>query len=308
MDNLDLRQLRIFLEIYKTQSISQAAASLDLGQPAVSMALAKLREHYGDPLFSRTSSGMLPTPLAEQIVGPMRLALSTLTSTLQHRVSFDPVHSDRLFRLCITDIGQRVIIPRLLAHLKHSAPAIRMELSYVSERTSKDLEAGHIDLALGYISGLDAGFYQQALFTERFICMASRDHPRIRRGRMSLRDFERERHLVISTQGSGHHLIDRKIEEELGIQRKVGLRIPNYLGVVSSIIDSDYLALVPERFGRIVSQHNPVRLVELPFRLEPYRVMQHWHGRYANDPGLKWLRKVIAQLFGDAASTHGREE
>ncbi|WP_051156195.1 LysR family transcriptional regulator [Herbaspirillum huttiense] len=141
MDNLDLRQLRIFLEIYKTQSISQAAASLDLGQPAVSMALAKLREHYGDPLFSRTSGGMLPTPLAEQIVGPMRLALSTLTSTLQHRVSFDPARSDRLFRLCITDIGQRVIIPRLLAHLKQAAPAIRMELSYVSERTSKDLES-----------------------------------------------------------------------------------------------------------------------------------------------------------------------
>ncbi len=102
-------------------------------------------------------------------------------------------------------------------------------------------------------------------------------------------------------------MIDRKIEEELGIQRKVGLRIPNYLGVVSSIIDSDYLALVPERFGRIVSHHNPVRLVELPFRLEPYRVMQHWHGRYANDPGLRWLRQIIARLFGDAggAGPHG---
>ncbi|MBB3213063.1 DNA-binding transcriptional LysR family regulator [Herbaspirillum sp. Sphag1AN] len=298
MDNLDLKQLRIFIEIFKTESISQAAINLDIGQPAVSMALAKLRDHFADPLFVRTSKGMQPTPLAEEIISPMRLAFTTITATLNHRSNFDPMVSDRLFGLCITDIGQRVIMPRLLEYCKKHAPSIRIDLSYVSEHTVRDLESGTIDLAQGYIAGLDAGFYQQALFTDRFVCMLRQGHPRIENGRLTMADFERESHLVISTQGSGHHIVDKKIEE-MGIQRKVGLRIPNYLGVISSIVDSDYLAIVPERFGKIVAVNTPVQLISLPFKLDSFRVMQHWHGRYANDPGVIWLRKVMTTLFSE---------
>ncbi|WP_016832686.1 LysR family transcriptional regulator [Herbaspirillum lusitanum] len=297
MNNLDLKLLRIFIEIHKTQSISQAAINLDLGQPTVSMALAKLREHFDDPLFARTSQGMQPTPLAEEIVGPMRLAFTTLTSTLQHRTRFDPATSDRMFGLCMTDVGQRVVMPQLLAYCKKHAPLVRFDLSYVSEGTVRDLESGAVDLALGYLAGIDAGFYQQALFTERFVCLVSSDHPRITGKRLTLRDFEEEAHIVVATEGTAHNVVDKMLTEQ-HIKRKIGLRIPNYLGVVSSVIDTDFLAIVPEKFGEIVSDNNPVRLLPLPLKLEDYRVMQHWHGRFANDLGIKWLRQTMMKLFG----------
>lgn len=299
MDNLDLKLLRIFIEIHKTRSISQAADILDLGQPAVSMALARLREHFDDPLFVRTSQGMQPTPLADEIIGPMRLAFTALTSALQQRTRFDPASSDRLFGLCMTDVGQRVVMPQLLAYCRKHAPAVRFDVSYVSDRTVRDLESGATDLAVGYLSGIDAGFYQQALFTERFTCMVSRDHPRIRGKSLSLKEFENEAHIVVATEGTAHHVIDKMLAEK-NVARKVGLRIPNYLGVVSSVIDTDFLAIVPERFGKIVSDNNPIRLLPLPFKLEDYRVMQHWHGRFANDLGIRWLRQVMVELFGQA--------
>ncbi|QRX81809.1 LysR family transcriptional regulator [Glaciimonas sp. PAMC28666] len=296
MDNVDIKMLRIFEEIYRTQSISRAAENLDLGQPAVSMALAKFRRHYGDQLFVRTSNGMEPTALADEIIDSVRLGLSTLTSTLEHRANFDPAVSDRMFRICMTDVGQRVMMPTLLAHFKVAAAAIRIDLTYVSEKTAKHLESGELDLALGFLTGLGHGFFQQALFTERFVCLVSSDHPRLNGDKVSIKQFEAESHLVVSTQGTGHSVVEKMFEEQ-GIRRKIGLRIPNFLGVLSNIIDTEYLAIVPERFGKIVAANNSMKLLELQFDLPDYRVMQHWHERYSNDPGVTWLRNTVMELF-----------
>lgn len=299
MKNVDIKMLSVFDEMYRSKSVSRTAEKLDLGQPAISMVLAKFRRHYGDPLFVRTGDGMEPTPLADAIIGPIRQALTTLHLTLQHRASFEPSGSDRMFALCMTDIGQRVIMPKLLTHLRSAAPSVRIDLSYVSERTPKDLESGEVDLAVGFLSGLDAGFFQQGLFSERFVCMVSTRHPRLSGTSLTVAQFESESHLVVATQGTGHGIIDKTLQD-LGITRKIGLRIPNFLGVVSNIIDTEYLAIVPYRFGETIVTTNATKLLELPFEVPPYRVMQHWHSRYALDPGLVWLRKTVSELFRES--------
>lgn len=296
MNNIDTKMLAVFDEMYRSKSVSRTADKLNLGQPAVSMALAKFRRHYGDPLFVRTSEGMEPTPLADAIIGPIRQALTSLTLTLQHRASFDAASSTRMFRICMTDIGQRVMMPNLLSHFRATAPSVRIDLSYVSENTPNDLESGQVDLALGFLSGIDAGFFQQGLFSERFVCMISNRHPRLRGESLTLSEFEAESHLVVATQGTGHGVVEQTLHE-LGITRNIGLRIPNFLGVVSNITDSEYLSIVPYRFGQILVKSNHTKLLELPFEIPAYRVMQHWHSRYALDPGIIWLRKTISELF-----------
>lgn len=296
MENIDIKMLSVFDELYRSKSVTRTAEVLDLGQPAISMVLAKFRRHYDDALFVRTSEGMEPTPLAEAIIGPLRQALTTLTLTLQHRASFDPTRSDRMFAICMTDIGQRVVMPKLLAHLRVVAPAVRVDLTYVSEHTPKDLESGQVDLAIGFLSGLDAGFFQQGLFSERFVCLVSSRHPRLRGTSLTLDEFEAESHLVVATQGTGHGIIEKTLQG-MGIARKIGLRIPNFLGVVSNIVDTDYLAIVPYRFGETVVHTSATKLLELPFEVPTYRVMQHWHSRYAHDPGIVWLRNTVSELF-----------
>lgn len=296
MENLDLRGLTVFAEVYRTGSISRAAENLDMGQPAVSMLLAKFRKHYNDPLFVRTSLGMQATPLADDIVGPIREAMTVLKFALLHRVSFDASTSTRMFRLCMTDIGQRVMMPRLLAHLRQVAPDVRIDLSYTSERTARQLESGEVDLALGFLSKLDAGIYQQQIFTDRFVCIANKDHPRLHGSTLSLKAFEKESHLVVATQGTGHVIVEETLERN-HIERRVGLRIPNFLGVISNIASTEYLAIVPERFARLVADTSPIKAMELPFSVPKYRVMQHWHERYARDPAIMWLRTTIGELF-----------
>lgn len=296
MDNLDLKNLMVFDEVYRTGSISRAAEKLDVGQSAISMILAKFRRHYNDPLFVRTSEGMRPTRLADEIVGPIRQAMTSLKTTLQHRAAFDPGSSDQMFSLCMTDIGQRVMMPRLLEHFREVAPDVRIDLSYTSANTARQLESGEVDLALGFLANLNAGIFQQQLFTDRFVCIVNRDHRRLRGKALTLEEFQREFHLTVATRGTGHVIVEETLERN-NIRRKVGLRIPNFLGVVSNIVCTEYLAIVPERFARIIAESNSIKVMELPFSVPNYRVMQHWHERSSRDPATTWLRETIRTLF-----------
>lgn len=296
MMNLDLKNLMVFDEVYRTASISRAAENLDMGQSAVSMILAKFRKHYGDALFVRTSNGMQPTRLAEDIVGPIRQAMHALQVTLEHRASFDPATSTRMFRLCMPDVGQRIVMPKVLDHLRTAAPGVRLDLSYPSEATGRLLESGEVDLALGFFAQLEAGYFQQKLFDDRFVCIVNRKHPRLRGSTLTLEQFQAEFHVIVATQGTGHFIVEQTLEHH-GIRRKMGLRIPNFLGVVSTIASTEYLAIVPERFARIVAIGNQIKVIELPFEVPGYRVMQHWHERYAKDPAVTWLRETINTLF-----------
>jgi DNA-binding transcriptional LysR family regulator len=296
MDNLDLKNLFVFDEVYRTASISRAAENLDMGQSAVSMILAKFRKHYGDPLFVRTSDGMQPTPLAQDIVGPIRQAMNALQVTLEHRASFDPATATRMFRLCMPDVGQRIVMPKLLDYLRKAAPGVRIDLSYPSELTARLLESGELDLAIGFLAQLEAGYFQQKLFDDRFVCIVNRKHPRLRGSALTLEQFQAESHLIVATQGTGHFIVDQILERN-GIRRKMGLRIPNFLGVISTIASTEYLAIVPERFACIIANGNQIKVMELPFDVPQYAVMQHWHERYSKDPAVTWLRESINASF-----------
>src|SRR5665647_3814421 len=133
MEFIDIRLLAVFNEIYKTRSVTAAAQALALGQPAVSVALSKLRHQFGDPLFVRTSSGMEPTPFGEGLVRPVRAVLDALDVVLGHRDDFDPQSSERIFRICMTDISQLVLLRKLWEKLRVAAPAIRIEIFPLSK-------------------------------------------------------------------------------------------------------------------------------------------------------------------------------
>lgn len=295
MKYLDVRFLRVFDEIYKTRSVSRAADQLDLGQPAVSIALGKLREHFGDPLFVRTSRGMEATPLGESLARPVQEALEALDRVLGQRSSFEPATANRSFRIAMTDISQLVLLPRLWEQLHRIAPGVRIDIAPLSDDTARMLESGEADLALGFMPQLEAGFYQQALFRQRYVCLASSQHPRIR-GALSLADYATESHAVVTTSGTGHLILDRELARH-GIPRRVVLQIPNFLGVVFVVEHTDLIVTIPERLADLVKGRGDFRIHPVPFELPDYAVKQHWHERYHHDPGNMWLRQVISGLL-----------
>lgn len=298
MNTIDLRLLSVFDEIYKTRSVSAAALALGLGQPAVSVALAKLRQQLDDPLFVRTSAGMEPTPFGESLVPRVRSVLDAVDQVLGHRNDFDPSTSARTFRICMTDISQLVLLPPLLKTLGESAPDLRIEIFPLSGETARLLESGEADLALGFMPQLEAGFYQQLLFNQSFSCMVSAHHPRIGE-RLSLAQFEAENHVVVSASGSAPLILDREIAR-LGIRRKIALQIPNFLGAAFVVEHTDHLITIPQRLGDVLQGRGALRILPVPFALPSYSVKQHWHERYHHDPGSRWLRGVISQLMSEA--------
>lgn len=297
MKPIDIRLLSVFDEIYKTRSVTAAALALNLGQPAVSIALSRLRQQLGDPLFVRTSSGMEPTPFGEGLVRPVRAVLDALDLVLGHRNEFDPATSRRTFRICMTDISQLVLLPRLWKTLRVSAPGIHIEIFPLSKDTAQLLETGEADLAMGLMPQLEAGFYQQLLFRQSFVCMVGADHPRIT-DQLSLAQFEAEDHVVVSSSGSAPLVLDREIAR-LGIKRRIALQIPNFLGAAFVVEHTDHIITIPERLGDVLQGRGAFRIFPVPFALPDYEVKQHWHERYHHDPGSRWLRGVISGLLSE---------
>ena len=295
LDTIEIRLLQVFDAIYKMRSVTEAAVALDLSQPAVSVALSKLRHHFGDPLFVRTSAGMEPTPFGEALVRPVRGALEALELVMGQQSHFEPASSKRLFRICMTDISQLVLLPRLWEALTLTAPGVRIDVLPLGSDIARLLESGDADLALGLMPQLEAGFYQNVLFSQKFVCMVSAHHPRIQT-ELRLEQFSSESHAVVSSSGAGPLILDREINR-LGIQRKIALNIPNFIGAALVVEHTDLILTIPERLADVLQGRAAVRIFPVPFPLPQYDVKQHWHERFHNDPGSQWLRRVIADLM-----------
>ena len=297
MAGLDLDWISVFDEVYQSGSVSKAAERLGMAQSAASTALNKLRRHFGDRLFTRTAQGMLPTPRAQELYPALREVLAQLEIARGSRVAFDAATAQRSFRICLTDISEVVLLPALLGHLRQAAPGVRIETEIVSTASARRLEDGEVDLAVGFMPQLDAGFYQQTLFKQNFVCLVAKDHPRVTGARMTVKRFASEAHAVVASSGTGHAIVDKTIAKQR-IDRHVVAHLSSFLGVARIVARTELLVIVPRVLGEVLATQEPVKLVEPPFALPSYAVKQHWHERFHADAGNMWLRRTMAQLFG----------
>jgi len=296
MAKLDIEWLNVFEEVYRTQSVSRAAESLGIGQANASIALNKLRRHFGDQLFSRTSRGMEPTPYAQQIHPEVSASLVRLAKLTGPRATFNPATARRQFRIGMTDISEIVVLPTLVNHLRHVAPGVLIEAERISTDSPQRLESGEIDLAVGFMPQLDAGFYQQTLFEQNFVCLAAEHHPRVQSA-PNKRAFLAEGHIVVTAPGTGHAIVEKVLAQK-GYRRRVVMKVPSFLAVARIVAQTELLVIVPRRLGEMLAEQERVRLLEPPIKLLSFAVKQHWHERFHADTGNAWLRYTLAQLLG----------
>jgi DNA-binding transcriptional LysR family regulator len=295
MAKLDLDWLSVFVQIYKTQSVSRAAVQLGMEQASASVVLNKLRQHFNDPLFCRTSIGMEPTPRAQAIYPDLAEVLLRVEKARGASPEFVPAQARREFRLCMTDISEIVLLPRLINYLQQTAPGLIIEADKISPESRRRLEAGDIDLAVGFTPDLEAGFYQQALFAQDFVCLASADHPRIQK-KLTRKAFITEGHIHVMTAGTGHSIVDRVLSKH-NIERRIVLRLHSFLGVARIVEQTEFLVIVPRLLGNSLALQERVQLLEVPVPLPSYKVKQHWHERFNSDAGNMWLRQTMVKLF-----------
>lgn len=293
-DLFDAKLLRLFELLHHTGSVTRAAEELGLSQPTVSIWLAKLRTQFNDPLFVRTAEGMQPTPRADSLIGTVQHALEAFRLLSSSEPVFNPVTARRNFRICMTDASHITLLPQLLTHVRALAPNVRLDAARIDADMPLALQTGDADLAIGLVPQLEAGFYQQTLFTQDWVCLANRGHPRIGKS-LSLRQYKEEAHILIAA-GTGALLQSEALKRQR-INRRVLLELPGFLGLPAILATTDLLVTLPRQIGETLAQFNNLKVINCPVEIPSFTVKQHWHARYHHDPANKWLRQLCAELF-----------
>lgn len=298
LEDIDLNLLVIFNRLLVERSVSKVADKLGLSQPAVSNALARLRKLTGDSLFLRTSQGMEPTPFAQQMAAPIVQALGMIHSAVNQRASFDAATVKRAFTVGMTDIGEIYFLPKLMEALARDAPGVAMStVRNAAVNLRDEMEAGHIDLAIGLLPQLKAGFYQRLLFRQRYVCMFRKGHGLDKR-RLSLTEFSSAHHVVVVSEGTGHGKVDELLARA-GVARKVVLTVPHFVAVGHILQHSDMVATVPERLAQALVGPFGLAYVKHPAPLPEIAINLFWHAKYQKDPANEWLRNMVFRLHAD---------
>ncbi len=296
--DIDLNLLVVFQEVFQERQISSVARKLNLSQPAVSNALARLRKTFNDELFVRTSLGMQPTPLAQQLADPVAAALGTITKALNQQERFDGPTSQRRFTIAMTDVGEMYFMPRLVEHSQTHTPDIKIATVRAnSVDLMAEMETGRIDLALGAFDEVSGALYHRRLFQQDYVVL-HRQHHRLMREGSGLKEFLAAEHLLVSTMESPYDKINQALEKA-GVKEAAKFTVPHFSAVPYMVSHTDLLAIVPEKLALSAAQHFRLAYSKAPLKLPKLQTNVFWHRRFAQDEGNQWLRQLLVELFGE---------
>jgi DNA-binding transcriptional LysR family regulator len=298
MLQLDLNLLYVLVALERKRSVSGAAVALQKSQPAVSSALARLREFFNDPLFVRSGNSMQPTPRALALIEAAREVLERVGTEIVSAPSFDPLTTQQPINIALSDVGEVVFLPAILNDMRIHAPnALVRSMSLPASQVAEGLESGEIDLAVGYFPDLKKhNFFQQVLFTDTFASLVRSDHPVTAR-KLSLKQYLQFEHAVVHAESRTEEVIERYLARKK-LRRRVVLSTPHFASVPIVIAQSDLIVTIPEPlagyFARISAN---LRMVGLPFEPPRIPLKQFWHRKFHHDQRNAWLRSRVCALF-----------
>jgi len=295
--NFDLNLLLTFRALFEERSVTRAAQRLFLGQPAVSGALKRLREAFGDELFVRTSRGIAPTARALELARQIEPFLQTLHQVLTQPSVFDPASAQRVFRIGLSDSLEVLITPEIMDRLSTRAPNVKLIARPTdSTRASAMLDDGEIELAVGVFPECVQWQRQRALFEWRFVSVFNPRLVKTRRKRLSMEEFLRYRHVLTSFSGGLHGFVDERLEME-GLKRNVAFSSASFATSPFIVRRTPAIATVPDFIGRVWRDALGLAMSPLPFDVPAYEVSLMWSAARDQDPGLAWLADIFAEAF-----------
>jgi len=291
LNKVDLNLFIVFDAIYTEANLTRAGQIVGITQPAVSNALARLRETFNDPLFVRTAQGMVPTPMAQNIIGPVRNALQLLRVSVQESRTFNPLQANKTFRISMTDLTEAVVLPPLFQRLRRLAPNVKIESMLAKRReTTKELAAGRLDFAMDAPLNTDPQVRHVKLLEDRYVCAMRRGHP-LAKDKLSVEEYLSLSHIHISSRRSGLGMVDLALGK-MGQQRKIALRSQHYMMATQVIQQTDMAVTVPERFAR----RHDLYQVPLPVEIPPLETHIYWHESTDQDPANRWMREQMIEI------------
>lgn len=291
----DLNLLSVFNAVYETHSVSLAAERFGITQPAMSNALSRLRNMFGDPLFVQTSEGMQPTAFAKEIAGPIESALAEARRAIEHRNVFDPATSDQTFRFHMTDMGQVSFLPRLLERVRAVAPSVKVEAQTLSlEAIREGLTDDSIDLAIGHLPKLKGREIRSAkLIDETYVVLVRADHPAAKTS-LTQKTFLAGAHAVVTSVGGGHRFVEETLVKK---HANIVTRIPNIMAIPTVLACTDLMSTIPNRVASQLAQSGAFKVFPFPLAMPKFEVSIFWHQKAHANPSNLWMRNQLIDLF-----------
>ena len=297
LNRLDLNLLHVFDTIYREGSLTRAAKALHLTQPAISHSLARLRDHFNDPLFTRQGNQMVPTPLARRFLESMRPGLNQIQSAVNQFHAFDPATQRKTYSLGLRDVLESTFLPQLMNRLE---PYPEMEI--VSQRIPRrdmetQLAAGKLDFAIDVLLPVSNHTSHELLRQDRLVVLARGGHPVVKDG-LDMDSYLAAKHVLVSSRTEGPGIEDFELSRR-GVRRNIRLRCQHYYAACRVVENSDLLLTMPETYARIIAERSDIQVMSPPAQLPSLDVNLYWHKAYEGEPALVWFRDLLRSLSGN---------
>lgn len=300
--SLDLNLLHVFEAVMAEGSLTRAAQTLSMTQPAVSHALKRLHQSVGEVLFVRTATGMRPTPRAEALWPQVRSALAELQQALSPD-DFEPRRDAIGFRLAMADATAAWLMPPMLQSIERQQALTNIRVLPLTTRDPRPLlDADECDLAVGYFpdalaalsaTGSDTTLRHARLTETRYVCAMRRGHP-LAEVDLSLDAYCQAHHLLVSFSGRAYGFVDRALAA-LGRQRRIVLTVNQFFTAGRVVTQTDLLTVLPESFTAATGYQHDLMTRPLPFELGTVEVEMLWHLRNEGASAQRWLRREVQQ-------------
>lgn len=285
--NFDLNLL-VILEVVLTElSVTRAAKRLNLSQPAVSQAMARAREVFGDELLYRDGSGTTLTPLARRVLPQLKEFCAKAEGLLSPE-GFDPASAQLDFSICANDVSELLILPPLISTIARLAPGCRL----IVRAPEPHLINATIDLSIFGAPVPQGPFIARELYEEHFVIIARPDHPEMNDA-LTAERFAALPQALVSPTGQGIvGPVDIKLEE-LGLSRRIALSVSRFTTLPEIVASTDLIAAVPSRFARWSEVKRLCGIWPLPFDSPRFSMRMVWHRIHDSDPAHQWLRSLF---------------
>jgi DNA-binding transcriptional LysR family regulator len=296
----DLAQLQVLDSLLRERSLTRTADLLGMSQPTVSRILARLRHHFGDPLFVRAGQRMQPTSRALELAGPVTAVLAAVRQLQGGSAEFDASSADRQFCLYMVDGGVVHVLPRLLRGLEKLAPNVSIHTVQCDPRElEQQMEQGHIDLALGSFPQLLTNIHQRPLWLETYSTIMRRGHPC--EHKLDHEAFAAQRHILVAMGDTNHeYAAAGRILDDFLPSTAILCRVPSFTAAAHIVLHTDAIATLPRRLGLALAADLGLIAVETPIALPTLQLAMYWHERCHRDPANRWLRDIVRRLLSEA--------
>jgi LysR family nod box-dependent transcriptional activator len=294
--HLDLNLLVALDALLTERSITLAGQQLHLSQSAVSAALGRLRDYFGDELLVQAGRRMVPTAVGAELAGPVRKILLEIQSTVATRPAFDAASSDRRFSLMMSDYVALVLMVDVVQQVAQLAPGISFELIHNNVLAPADhLDHADIDLLIMPAETVSGGHSKERLFVDDYVCVAWNENSDVG-NELSLEGYLKAGHVILQWSRGRTPNIDEFVLSKMGLERRIEVIAMNFGMLPNFVVGTRRLATVQRRLAEYYVKTMPLKILEAPLDLPVLDESVHWNAAFDQDPACKWLRKILKDV------------